>query len=242
MCLYKKKSYMTIVIELHYLTIGSWKMFNISDLSRYVSPFRFGDTFYVHLIAPDNKVTICIPLNIVDCEDSDIEQILNCYFALFHHIQILQDTFISSITSENRPITLLISTDTVYSLNEVVDDLQDEIEEVDNDFQYEEDNDLLKEDLEYLEYLEDLEQLEEVEGEIDDTRDLIKEGEVTLRELRNELKEGFNLLKTLKQEKDLQDLEQFYEFYDLKYQIQDAMATLKQLKYEIQERYYLLKS
>lgn len=100
---------MTIVIEFYYHT----KMFTISDFSRYVSPFRFGstETLYVHLIAPDNKVVISLPLTIVDCEDSDIEQMLNCYFALFHHIKILQDdTFISSITSEYRPITLLIST------------------------------------------------------------------------------------------------------------------------------------
>lgn len=220
---------MTIVIEFYYHT----KMFNISDFSRYVSPFRFGciETFYVHLIAPDNKVVISLPLTIVDCEDSDIDQMVNCYFALFHHIKILQDdTFISSITSEYRPITLLISTVDNLSKFPMI---YKKIEEVDA---------TLKEGE------EDLEHLEEVDGEIDDIRDLIKEAEYTLKELRNNLKEGYSLLRELKQFNDLQDVEEVddarsidieylelleeemeYDIVELEYKIEKAVAHSKEL-------------
>lgn len=124
---------MNILFEYYYVTIGSTKKFTFSEFMRYISPFRYDETFdvYVHLVSPDKKIVFRLFLKKDDFEDHEV--MLNCYFALFHRIKKLEDDLLissitsDSITSQSRPITLFVIRCKKNNLNEVDDSQEVEV-------------------------------------------------------------------------------------------------------------------
>lgn len=122
--------------------------------------FRYGETFYVHLIAPDNKIIISLCFNLVNWDDYNFNQVISHYLILFLYIKNYLDiTDFSNIEGDYRFIVLNIGTKSEDSLNEVDDYLQN------------------------ADYIQD----EIVKVVLNYIQDDIKESEDTLKKLRNYL-------------------------------------------------------
>lgn len=168
-------------------------------------PFRFGETFYVHLVGPDNKVIISLPLTLVNWESYDLNQVISCYFTLLPHIKKYLDySDFSDLDGDYRPIVLYIGTTRVDSLNKVGDYLQDaddiDYEIKEHEIQADFVSDIIEGDKTLINDLKDVSEdfcdldddLEIIEAEIEDA-------ETTLKQLKDQIEERCCLLRSLKE-------------------------------------------
>lgn len=225
-------------------------------------PFRFGETFYIHFVGPDNKVIISLPLKLVNWESYDFKQVISCYLILYPHIKKYLDVSdFSDIEDDYRPIVLYIGTNRVNSLNEVGDylqdvgDIQDEITQgliKDEIIQADFVSDIIEVDKISKELINDLQDVEEVddtlikfeefetleeemEYEIVDLRSEIEKSVVLLKELRDglNLKEGYSFLRELKQFNEIKDVEQ--RLIELNYKIEEFNCRLTVITEKIEQ-------
>lgn len=83
-------------------------------------PSSIRETFYVHLVGPDNKVIISSPLKFMNRESDDFNQVISCYFVLLPHIKkylnVSDLTNLSDLDSDCKPIVLYMANSRVDSL------------------------------------------------------------------------------------------------------------------------------
>lgn len=92
----------------------------LAIFSCYSHPSSIGETFYVHLVGPDNKVIISSPLKIMYRESDDFNQVISCYFILLPHIKkylnVSEITNLSDLEGDYKPIVLYMGNYRVDSL------------------------------------------------------------------------------------------------------------------------------